>query len=56
MTELIFSVEEAARGGFTTRALGTSIFTEADTLAELQGQIRDAVQCHFDEDQRPKLV
>ncbi len=55
-TELIFSVEEAAEGGFIARALGASIFTEADTLSELQNQIRDAVQCHFDEDQRPKLV
>ena len=56
MTELIFSVEEAVEGGYTARAIGASIFTEADTLAELQKQIRDAVHCHFDEDQRPKIV
>lgn len=56
MNELIFSVEEAAEGGFTARALGASIFTEADTLADLQNQIRDAVHCHFDEVNRPKLV
>jgi len=35
MSELIFLVEEAPDGGFTARALGQSIFTEADTLAEL---------------------
>jgi len=56
MTELIFSIEEAPEGGYTARAIGASIFTEADTLADLQKQIRDAVHCHFDEDQRPKLV
>ena len=56
MNELIFTVEEAAEGGYTARALGESIFTEADTLEELRGNIRDAVQCHFEEDKRPALV
>jgi hypothetical protein len=56
MSELIFLVEEALEGGFTARALGSSIFTEADTLPELHAQIRDAVQCHFDEGQAPKVV
>ena len=36
MNELIFLVEEAAEGGFTARALGESIFTEAETLDELR--------------------
>jgi hypothetical protein len=56
MTELIFLVEEAPEGGFTARALGESIFTEADTVPELHEMIRDAVACHFDEGQAPKLV
>jgi hypothetical protein len=56
MSELIFLVEEAPEGGFTARALGESIFTEADTLPELHAQVRDAVQCHFDEGIAPKLV
>jgi len=30
-TEVIFLLEEAPEGGFTARALGYSIFTEADT-------------------------
>jgi len=30
MSEVIFLVEEAPEGGFTARALGFSIFTEAD--------------------------
>ena len=56
MNEVIFVVEEAPEGGFTARALGTSIFTEADTVAEIQEQVRDAVRCHFDEGQRPKVI
>ncbi len=56
MSEIIFVVEEAAEGGYTARALGTSIFTEADTLPQLHDEIRDAVRCHFDEGQAPKVV
>lgn len=56
MNELIFLVEEAAEGGFTARALGHSIFTEAETLEQLRLQVRDAVQCHFDEGKAPKVI
>ncbi len=56
MNELIFLVEEAPEGGFMARALGESIFTEADTAAELEAQVRDAVRCHFDEDKLPRLI
>ena len=43
MSELIFVVEDAAEGGFTARALGCSIFTQADTLDELRSNVREAV-------------
>ena len=56
MNELIFLVEEAPEGGYTARALGASISTEADDLADLHHQVRDAVHCHFGEDQRPKAI
>ena len=56
MNELVFMVEEAPEGGFTARALGTSIFTEADDLEELREQVRDAVKCHFDEGKAPQIV
>ena len=56
MSELIFLVEEAPDGGFVARALGASIFTEADTWTELRTQVRDAVLCHFEDDQRPTVV
>jgi len=56
MDEVIFVVEEAPEGGYTARALGASIFTEADTVADLYAQVRDAVRCHFEEGQAPKVI
>jgi len=55
--EIIFVVEESPEGGYSARALGASIFTEADDLETLQVEMRDAVLCHFDDDARlPPLV
>jgi hypothetical protein len=56
MTELVFVVEEAPEGGFTARAVGESIFTEADEILQLYENVRDAVRCHFDEGQGPKVI
>jgi hypothetical protein len=56
MNELIFLIEEAPEGGFTARALGHSIFTEAESMDALRNQIRDAVKCHFDEGKSPKVI
>jgi len=56
MSELIFIVEEAPEGGYVARALGQSIFTEAETLVELPEKVREAVRCHFEEGKAPKLV
>ena len=56
MDEIIFVVTEAPEGGFTARALGEAIFTEADDLVSLRDQVRDAVRCHFDEGRAPKVV
>ncbi len=56
MTELIFMVEESPEGGYTARAVGESIFTEADDLAGLYEHVRDAVRCHFEEGNQPKAI
>ena len=56
MGEIIFLVEEVPEGGLTSRALGESIFTEADDLGTLETNIRDAVRCHFDEENAPRFV
>ncbi len=56
MNELIFLIEEAPEGGYTARALGEAIFTEADTMEELRQNVKDAVLCHYDEGKAPRLV
>lgn len=55
-SELVFIVETAPEGGFTARALGAAIFTEGETVEEVESKVRDAVRCHFDEDDVPKVV
>ena len=48
MNEIIFLVEEAPEGGYTARASGESIFTEAETFDELRSMVVDVVKCHFE--------
>jgi hypothetical protein len=55
-TEIIFSIEESPEGGYAARALGYSIFTQADTIDELKCNVRDAVRCHFDEGNVPSVI
>lgn len=57
MTEIVFLVEDDPDGGYTARALGESIFTEADDVETLREKVRDAVRCHFpDEKDRPRAI
>ncbi|MGI8582802.1 MAG: hypothetical protein ACR2KX_11415 [Chitinophagaceae bacterium] len=56
MNEIIFLIEEALEGGYTAKAIGESIFTEADTMDEIKVNIKEAVECHFDEGKKPKLI
>jgi len=56
-SEITFIVELDPDGGLTARALGHSIFTQAETAADLRDSVRDAVRCHFpDEATRPKII
>ena len=54
--EIVFPVEDAPEGGYTARALGESIFTEADDLPSLHAQVRDAVRCHFESATTPSVI
>ena len=54
--EVIFIAEEAAKGGYIANALGYSIFTEADSWEELKNMVRDAVKCHFNEEDMPQII
>jgi hypothetical protein len=56
VAELVFLVEEDPNGGFVASAVGHSIFTQADTEAELHAMVRDAVRCHCEDAERPKLI
>lgn len=55
-SEVIFPVQESPEGGYEARALGFSIFTQADTLDELKIMIRDAVTCHFEKGDKPSVI
>ncbi|OGO40061.1 MAG: 2-oxoisovalerate dehydrogenase [Chloroflexi bacterium RBG_16_56_8] len=55
-SEIIFLVEQAPEGGYSAKALGYSIFTDADTWDELKTAVQDAVRCHFEENERPSIV
>ena len=58
MTEIIFEVtEDEVDGGYSASALGYGIHTEGDTLEEVRVNIKEAVDCYFDDTmQRPKLI
>lgn len=49
-------IEEDALSGYTAHALGHSIFTEAEDLETLKDSIREAVKCHFVEQDRPRII
>ncbi|MGA2583854.1 MAG: 2-oxoisovalerate dehydrogenase [Tepidisphaeraceae bacterium] len=55
-TEILFVVEEADEGGYVARGVGADIVTEADTLSELRANVREAVECHFDDSSTPRIV
>ena len=55
-SEIIFSVQESPEGGYEARALGHSIFTQANSMDELRVMLRDAVACHFPEGEKPAVI
>ena len=58
MTEIIFEVtEDEVDGGYAASALGYGIHTEGDSLEEIRANIREAVDCYFDDTmERPKII
>ena len=55
MEEIVFVVKESEEGGYIASALGYSIITEGDTIPDLREHVREAVKCHFD-DQQKRLI
>jgi hypothetical protein len=58
MKEVIFEVrEDEIDGGYNASALGVGIHTEGDTLEELRANVKEAVDCYFDETmESPKVI
>ena len=58
MSEIIFEVrEDETDGGYNATALGVGIHTEADSLEALRQNVREAVDCFFDDPLvAPKLI
>ena len=55
--ELIFEIRDAEDGGYTARALGHAIFTEAETWDELRANVVEAVELHFEDGPvHPRMV
>jgi Zn ribbon nucleic-acid-binding protein len=55
--EIIFIAEEdEIEGGFIAKALDFSIITEGETWEELKSNVIEAVKCHFEENNRPKII
>ncbi len=55
MQEIIFIVKESEEGGYIASGLNDSIFTDGDTVSELKENVKDAVRCHFEDDNQ-KLI
>src|SRR5436305_9387078 len=50
VSELIFEVkEDEVDGGYSASALGYGIRTQGETLGELRANVKEAVDCYFDE-------
>lgn len=58
MKEIIFEVlEDDIDGGYTASALGYGIHTQGEDIDELRSNVKEAVECYFDEDmEAPKLI
>ena len=55
--EIIFEVRDAEEGGYNARALGHSIFTQAETWDELRANVVEATELHFEDSvEQPRLV
>ena len=52
-SEIIFEVsEDEIDGGYSAGALGYGIHTQGDTIEELRNNVKEAVDCYFDDTMR----
>ncbi len=57
-SEIIFEVsQDEVDGGYSASAVGYGIHTQGETVEEVRANVREAVECYFDEGmERPALV
>lgn len=56
-TEIIFEVSEDEVDGGSASALGYGIHTQGDTVEEIRRNVKEAVDCYFDDTMpKPKLL
>ena len=49
-TEIIFEVtEDEVDGGYSASAMGYGIHTQGDSVEEIRRNVREAVDCYFDD-------
>lgn len=58
MSEIIFEVtEDEVDGGYSASAIGYGIHTQGDSTEEIRENVREAVDCYFDETmERPRII
>jgi hypothetical protein len=56
INEIIFTVKESYDNGYEAKAVGHSIYTQCDDYDDLSETLRDAVKCHFDDEEMPSLI
>jgi hypothetical protein len=54
--EIYFIIEDSIEGGFEAKAIGYPIYTEGETVSETKENIKDAINCHFDENEKPSII
>ena len=57
-TEIVVEVsEDEIDGGYSASAIGYGIHTQGETIAEVRDNVREAVECYFDEPAtRPHMI
>ncbi|MCH7472125.1 type II toxin-antitoxin system HicB family antitoxin [bacterium] len=57
MEQLVFVIHQADEGGYWAEAQDYPLFTQGETLDELERMIRDAVAAYFDDaTSRPRAI
>ena len=58
MSEIIFEVtEDEVDGGYSASAIGYGIHTQGDSMEEIRRNVREAIDCYFDETMaRPGII